>query len=98
LQYAIRKVQENQKGLELNGAHHLLFYTNDVNILGEHINTIKHSVMHLMVGREIGLEVNTNKTKYIFMSRHQNAGENHNLLIDGKSFKAWKSLNIWENS
>jgi UDP-galactopyranose mutase len=41
----------------------------------------------VIASKEIGLEVNAEKTKYMVMSRDQNAGHNHNIEIDNKSFE-----------
>jgi sorting nexin-29 len=41
----------------------------------------------VIASKEIGLEVNAEKSKYMVMSQNQNAGHNHNIIIDNKSFE-----------
>ena len=40
-----------------------------------------------MASKEIGLEVNVDKTKYMVMSRDQNAGQSHNIKIHNNSLE-----------
>jgi hypothetical protein len=73
LEYAIRKVQENQIGLELNGTHQIFVYADDINLLGDSINKTKENIKILLkASRDVGLEINTEKTKYMTKSHYQN--------------------------
>jgi len=88
LEYAIRRVQVNQDGLKLNSTHQLLVHADDVNILGGSIHTIKENADALIVpSKEIGLDVNADKTKYMVMSRDHNAGQSHSMKTDNISFE-----------
>ena len=69
LEYAIRRVRVNQDGLKLNGTHQLSVYADDVNILGGSVLTINENAEALVfANKEIGLEVNADKNKYMVMS------------------------------
>jgi hypothetical protein len=88
LEYAIRRVQANQENLKLNGTHQFLVYVYDVNILVRSIHTVrKNTEASLITSKEIGFQVNAEKTEYVIMSRHQNAGQNSNIQICNKSFE-----------
>jgi hypothetical protein len=83
LEYAIRWDQVNQDYLELNGTHQFLLYADHVNILDGSMHTIKENADALVVAsKEIGLEVNVDRTKYMVMSRDQNAGRSHSITND----------------
>jgi hypothetical protein len=88
LECAFRKVQENQVGLESNGTHQLLAYADDVNLLGDNIDIIKKNTETLIDAcKEVGLEINVEKTKYMLLSRHQNVGQYRDIKIANRSFE-----------
>jgi hypothetical protein len=82
-------VQANQEGLILNGTHQLLAYTDYVNTVGENIDTIQKNTKALLdASKDIGLEVNPEKTKYMLVLRCQKAGKRQSIKIGNRSFES----------
>jgi len=80
--------QVNQDDLKLNGTHPLLVYVYIVNIFRGSVHTVKKNAVTLVVAsEEIGVEVNADKIKYRVVSRDQDAGRSHNVMIDNSFFE-----------
>jgi hypothetical protein len=72
----------------LNGTHQLLAYADDVNSLGDNIDIINKNTETLIdASKEVGLEVNVEKTKYMLVSWDQNEGQNWEIKIGNRSFE-----------
>jgi hypothetical protein len=96
-EYAIRKVQENQVGLKLNGIHELLVYADDIKILGDNIDAIKKSIETLTDrSKEVGLEINAEKTQCILLSCHQTADSNLYRKAANTFLEMQHSSHIWK--
>ena len=58
-------------------------------------HTVRHCTTFysyiLVASKEIGLEVNAEKTKCLVMSRDQHAEQNYNIKTGNKSFEKWNS-------
>jgi hypothetical protein len=82
----ISKIRENHVRLKLKG----LPYPNNVNLLGDNIHCIKKNISSLLaVGKEVGLEVNAERTKYtrVLLSRHKNGRKNYDTKKANSSFQ-----------
>jgi hypothetical protein len=76
---------------------HLLLYTDDVNPMGDNIDTMKKNTDTLIESSKVvGLEVNTEKTRYIMLSCHQNSGQNQDIKIGNKCFENAAQFSICE--
>jgi hypothetical protein len=65
-----------------------LAYADDVNLLGDNIDTINKITQTLIdASKEVGLEVNVEKMRYMLVSRDQNAGQNREVKIGNRSFE-----------
>ena len=95
LQYVIRRVEVKQEELKLNGTHQLLVHA-DVSILNGNVYTIKKNGGLVIASKETDLEVNADKTKYMVMSRDQNAGQNHNITTHNKISERMEHFKFWE--
>jgi hypothetical protein len=72
----------------LHGTHQLQVYADDVNLLGDNIDTIKKNTKALIdVTKEVGLEIKVEKTKYMLLSCHQNAGQNWDINIANRALE-----------
>jgi hypothetical protein len=47
----------------------------------------RNSYTSVVASKEIELELNADKTKYMVMSRDQNTGQSHNIVTDNSSFE-----------
>jgi hypothetical protein len=81
-------------GLKLNGTHWLLAYADDVNLLGDNIDTVKKKTETLIdASKEVGPEINIEKTKYILLSCKNTAvGIRHAGHLAPSIRKSWESL------
>jgi hypothetical protein len=69
-------------------AHQLLVCAGDINLLGDSVSTIKENSETLLeTSRDIGIEINAEKTKYMIMSRYPKSGQNQNIRIANESFE-----------
>jgi hypothetical protein len=75
-------------GLKLNETYQPLVYADDVNILGNNIYTIEKITQTIIdISKGVGLELNKERTKYMLLSRHQNAGRSHDIKIVERCFE-----------
>jgi hypothetical protein len=97
LEDMLRKVQENQVGLKLNGTHQLLVFADDLSLLGVNLHSIMKNTETLIdTINKVDLEVKAEKTNHMLLSHHQKTGQYHDIKVGNRSLKMWHSSNIWK--
>jgi hypothetical protein len=70
----------------------------DVNLLGDNIDTIKENTGTLIdVSKKVGLEINVEKTKYMLLSRNQNAAQIRDIKMANRSFEKYVTFQTFGN-
>ena len=79
----------------MNGKHQLLVNADDVNMLGENLQTVRENAeIFIKASKDIGLEVNSEKNKlYDHISLPIRSTKNSNWKL---SFEKWKRSDIFE--
>jgi hypothetical protein len=84
--------------LDTNGTHQVLAYADDVNLIEGNANVLLNAC------KDIGLSVNTGKTKYMEIGRHRGNIANEHITVGSsshekvKTFKYLSSLSTNQNS
>jgi hypothetical protein len=82
------KAQELLVRLKLNGTHHLLIYGDDVDLLGNNVNTIKKNTEAVIeASKEVCVEVITEITKLVLIYYLENSGRNLNIKVANRRFE-----------
>jgi len=73
-----------------------LVCADDVNILGGSVHTLTKNIETLVVvSKEIGLDLNRDKTRHMVVSRDLNAGRSQNIKSDNISFENVEQFKFW---
>jgi hypothetical protein len=80
----------HHSGNFLNALHKLLVYSEYINLFSKNINTTKKKTdPPLVPSKDVGLEVNAEKIKYMLMSRHHHDGQIRNIKHQISLLKMW---------
>ena len=72
----------------MNGKYQLLVYADDVSMLRENLQTIRENTeIFIKASKDNGLEVNSEKTKYMITSRQHNIVQTQNMVNENLSFE-----------
>ena len=78
----------------MNGTHQVLAYADDVNLIGDDIRTIERNA-HVLLNacKDIGVPIDTGKTKYMERGNHQGVIVNVRIKIGSNSYGKVESFN-----
>ena len=91
------KVLKTRLGLCMNGTHQVLAYAVDVNLIGDDIRIERNADVLLNAYMDIGLAVNTGKTKYMEIGRHRGMIANEHIRICSNSYEKVKTFRFFSD-